>query len=290
MQCLGFTFEIIFIKLATGKFATATNNQVMLAGIGSIVFVALLLIAVFGACGAYNRNMPILSIYSFIMTCLFVSSWVVFVYMKGGKYTIHSDFEDYCNIGKIQGLIVELDKAYPKSLGSYCCSLECPCKANEENFPLTADYLSAKFKEGTGATTVLNCPKKPFTGSVPKIAVLSFLGEIEDKFSCSGICNKEKWYYYSNVNRGPPQSRCLEDFLYYVDGTLTILQHKIFFEQMLTIIHRLVFRHLWNHNIDSNHHIFCQCSLNSIRRLLEQIIQNLSCNTPIDISAQRRNA
>lgn len=90
-------------------------------------------------------------------------------------------------------------------MGSYFCSNACPCKATRTSFPPTGDYIAAVFSL-TGASTVNKCPTNPVS-SVQQ-TVLSFLGFMEEELSCSGICKKEKWYYYSDVNRGAPADKC----------------------------------------------------------------------------------
>lgn len=36
------------------------------------------------------------------------------------------------------------------------------------------------------------------------------VGEVEKKFKCSGICSQQSIYYFSDVNMGAPEKRCLE--------------------------------------------------------------------------------
>ena len=122
-----------------------------------------------------------------------------------------------CYSGKAAGIFSEMQRAYPPNLSSFFCSGECPCRANKTSFPATAEYSSADMRP-QGAVTVMNCPKSPYTSPV-RSAILGFLGILEEEFKCSGLCKKEKWYYFSDVNLGPPETMCQEKILEYIDCT-----------------------------------------------------------------------
>ena len=122
-----------------------------------------------------------------------------------------------CNSGRAAGFFGELQKAYPPNLSSFFCSGSCPCKASRANFPPTAEYATADFR-AVGASMVTQCPNSPYTTSAVKKAIFGFLGMLEEEFRCSGICTFEKWYYFSDVNRGAPLYQCKTKLMDYIDG------------------------------------------------------------------------
>ena len=124
--------------------------------------------------------------------------------------SFNNDFESFCAGNEANGFIQQLANAYPSSMSSYFCSHDCPCKADKDNFHDSAIYLTAEFSSN-GATTVLNCPTNPV--SSVKATILSLLGFLEEELDCSGLCKKEKWYYFSDVNRGPPPTKCKDKLL-----------------------------------------------------------------------------
>ena len=127
---------------------------------------------------------------------------------------IHDDFGDYCEEKKPNGLIDKLVEGYPAGLSGSFCSDACLCKADKTNFPDKAPYNTMKTSEN-GASAIVNCPTNPVKDI--KKSILSFLGWMEEQWDCSGLCEKENWFYYSDVNRGEPKGPCKDDILDYVD-------------------------------------------------------------------------
>lgn len=37
---------------------------------------------------------------------------------------------------------------------------------------------------------------------------MDFLGKVEEKYECSGICDQMSVYYFSNINEGIPKTSC----------------------------------------------------------------------------------
>jgi hypothetical protein len=42
---------------------------------------------------------------------------------------------------------------------------------------------------------------------------MNYMGKVEAKFKCSGFCELQPIYYFSDVNAGAPEKRCLEAFV-----------------------------------------------------------------------------
>jgi len=218
---MGCIFEVFFIKLSNGKYATATNSSNYLFTLGTAYFIIIIGIAALGIYGVLNKNDCVLSIYASIMVSMSVACWILFAFMKGGRNNVHMQFDKYCYFEETEGFVGELALAYPKNLASFFCSADCPCQGIKTNFPSTADYGNMEIRE-IGATTIMNCENKVFVRE-PKTVIMSLLGELEQEYECSGICTKEKWYYYSDVNRGVPKTRCLNPILNFIDGIFPFL-------------------------------------------------------------------
>lgn len=114
-------------------------------------------------------------------------------------------------------MLSEFLKAYPADLSSAFCSTSCPCKASKTSFPSTPEYSNANFQIG-GASTVSQCPKNPLEETKVRESILGLLGFFEEEFYCSGMCTKEKWYYFSDVARGPPLYKCYDKLMEYVNS------------------------------------------------------------------------
>lgn len=41
---------------------------------------------------------------------------------------------------------------------------------------------------------------------------MNFLGEIEEENECSGVCQQQGLYYFSDVSKGVPKKNCKEEF------------------------------------------------------------------------------
>lgn len=207
--------EIIFIVLAGGKFAKASDSRGWLIGVGTTFFLLLFIVVVFGLCGICRKHTIYLIIYAVIAALLFVGLWIAFGYLKKGKDNIRDDFNDYCANEAPHDFIEKLARAYPDNIETMFCSNNCKCKADRGNFPTAGGYQDMVIDEENGASTVVNCPRNPV--SEVKTTILSFIGWMEEKWDCSGLCTVHKYYYYSDVNNGKPWRACKDDMLDYVD-------------------------------------------------------------------------
>ncbi len=124
-----------------------------------------------------------------------------------------------CGQSKTPGLARTLQKAYPSSLATSFCSSDCPCRATSAGFPATAEYASAVFNQTGGAISVSQCPKSLFGSDAPTAAATGFMGKLEKRFRCSGLCAREKWFYFSDVAMGQPLYACQGKISNYISGT-----------------------------------------------------------------------
>ena len=127
---------------------------------------------------------------------------------------IKDDFDAYCSGERASNFIGRLSRAYPENLDTFFCSNACPCRADKGNFPTAGDYDHMKVHED-GASMVVDCPRNPVR-DVKKV-ILSFIGWMEERWQCSGLCTVQKYYYYSDVNNGQPIRACKENMLDYIN-------------------------------------------------------------------------
>eukprot|EP00826_Nyctotherus_ovalis_P057305 TRINITY_DN7829_c0_g1_i16.p1 TRINITY_DN7829_c0_g1~~TRINITY_DN7829_c0_g1_i16.p1 ORF type:complete len:243 (-),score=51.14 TRINITY_DN7829_c0_g1_i16:279-1007(-) len=212
----GIAIEVLFIMLACGRFAEATESKGVLIATGTIIVVLMLTIATFGCCGAYKKSTCLLITYAVIAALMFAGLWIAFSRMKKGKDNVRKDMDMICNGQAKSGFLNDMNEVYKnggKSLSSIFCSSSCTCKGDPAKF---SDYTGLNMETNSGSSTVSSCSPNPVAGR--KKAVLSFLGWLEEKKDCSGICNKEKFYYFSDVNRGVPPKACRQPVLDYINS------------------------------------------------------------------------
>lgn len=212
----GIVFEVVFIFLACGKFAEATNSKGGLIAIGTIFLVITLIVVIIGFCGICKSNTCLLVTYAIIAILMCAGFWVAFAFLKRGKNNVHKDIEKVCSTDEGKDCFIQdLDNVYSESFDSVFCTDQCKCKADRSKFIENA-YTDAKFDMTNGVSVISNCPSNPTKSK--KKALLSFLGWLEEEKRCSGICEKQKWYYFSDVNRGVPPKACRKPLTDYLDS------------------------------------------------------------------------
>eukprot|EP00826_Nyctotherus_ovalis_P063929 TRINITY_DN9372_c0_g1_i5.p2 TRINITY_DN9372_c0_g1~~TRINITY_DN9372_c0_g1_i5.p2 ORF type:complete len:215 (-),score=29.72 TRINITY_DN9372_c0_g1_i5:13-657(-) len=170
---------------------------------------------VVGLLGAFRKNISCLNFYVFTVWMLFVVFWILFALFLQKKIDLENQVLNLCNNHVASGLAATLQKAYTNNLPTQFCSEECPCASHSARFPPDSEYTSAVFKP-TGAQNIYQCPKDVYGGDRPKKEATGFLAELENRFECSGLCTREKWFYFSDVNRGAPLYSCQETVLKYI--------------------------------------------------------------------------
>eukprot|EP00826_Nyctotherus_ovalis_P003412 TRINITY_DN10696_c0_g1_i2.p1 TRINITY_DN10696_c0_g1~~TRINITY_DN10696_c0_g1_i2.p1 ORF type:complete len:279 (-),score=50.28 TRINITY_DN10696_c0_g1_i2:185-1021(-) len=209
---MGIVVEIVFVVLACGRFAEAAENKTSLIVTGTICLCVMILVAIIGCCGASKKNTCLLITYAIIAGLLCACFWISFVYMKKGKDNIHDDVNAICANNNKNTFINDLNNVYRNNVAAFCTAA-CPCKADANKF--TGAAYATMVRNANGATVIANCPNNPVSGV--KNSLLSFLGWLEEKKDCSGICTQQPYYYFSDVNRGVPGKACKDPLLDYLD-------------------------------------------------------------------------
>ena len=175
----------------------------------------MLAISIIGVFGVYRRSVTLLNVYVLIIWGSFVVFWILFVAFLKKKSELENQVFDLCNNRVSSGLAATLQKAYTNTLPIRFCSEECPCASDKSRFPSNSEYSSAVFKP-TGAHNIYQCPIDIYNNDKPRREATGFLAELENRFECSGLCTREKWFYFSNVNRGAPLYSCQGRVLNYI--------------------------------------------------------------------------
>ena len=136
-----------------------------------------------------------------------------------GKSSYRNDVNNIClRKGDVTGLIYELNKIYVPKLSENFCTLECPCKADKANFT-TADYLNMVTSED-GLSAINKCPnfKNLYPeNKVPSNSLISIMSLLEVSMDCSGLCEPELYYMFSDVAKGVPKNSCKENIVGFID-------------------------------------------------------------------------
>ena len=129
----------------------------------------------------------------------------------------NKEINDLCESKVASGFMYEMQKAYPSNLATAFCSNECPCKATRDRFPTSSEYDSGVYNN-KGAENVMKCPKTLFESNPPHSEIIGFLATLEERFRCSGLCSREKWFYFSDVSKGAPIYPCQSQIRSYIQG------------------------------------------------------------------------
>lgn len=211
----GCIFGGIFLRIGLSNFARVAGYSGVFVAVAAVLFSVMAAASACGLLGSFRKNATCLSIYVFAIWALFVVFWILFAAFLKKKADFENQVLDLCNNRVASGLAATLQKAYPSNLPTQFCSGQCPCASDASRFPSTSEYTSALFSPA-GARNVYQCPNNIYSNNQPKKEAMGFLGELENRFECSGLCTREKWFYFSDVNRGAPLYSCQSTILSYI--------------------------------------------------------------------------
>ncbi len=105
---------------------------------------------------------------------------------------------------KPEGIAKTLKKIYPEEYQTkFCKKGGCMCQINDPT--LWADVDNLWSSQTSGSVKITDCEHWEdlfFSGDDEDFAsyTMEFMGMIEQKFSCSGVCKVDKFYYFSDLN------------------------------------------------------------------------------------------
>ena len=142
----------------------------------------------------------------------------VFVTVVLGKKGYQKDLNNVCSGKKdVTGLVQKLNAIYEPGLSDNFCTLNCPCDVDNPDFN-TLEYTNM-IKSNDGVKVVNKCNNYASlypNGVPPSDSLISIMTYLEDKMNCSGVCNSEKYYMFSDVNKGIPSDGCRNEIIKYV--------------------------------------------------------------------------
>jgi len=213
-QVIGFVYGGIFFNLGVSNFAKITDSSKGFIALASILFIVLISAAIIGMIGNMKQSYRLLGVYVTIVWTLFISFWIIFGICLNKKNNLDEEVIDLCNNHVASKFTNRIHNAYASNLATGFCSSQCPCASNKELFP-SSEYASAIFKD-TGASNIMDCPQSLYKDKEPSGSTIKFLSKLERKYECSGLCTREKWFYFSDVNKGPPLYSCQESIMNYM--------------------------------------------------------------------------
>lgn len=85
-----------------------------------------------------------------------------------------------------------------------------------------AQAITLKLAQLNGNQAEADKKKKEIEDAKPDPTFVKIVSHIEDKYSCSGLCEKPLFYFTQSVKKGPPKTPCLEPL---VDDISLLLQN-----------------------------------------------------------------
>lgn len=76
-----------------------------------------------------------------------------------------------------------------------------------------AQAIAVKMAEASGNKEDADKKKKEVEAAKPDPTFVKIVSHIEDKYSCSGLCDKPLFYFTQSVKKGPPKAPCLEPLI-----------------------------------------------------------------------------
>lgn len=175
----------------------------------TIVFsIILILIAISGIVGIWKKHTCCLIIYNIGVLIFFIAFLIVaicsFAVFKH-YYTTDITNPEIC---RNQTWIRPADN-YAMNASKYLCSPSCPCNVDPASTWLNASKLTVN---STGAVKLQDCPN--FRQAFTKFSELFIpLELIEKQFKCAGICEKNDFFIFSNINAFEPKEACASKML-----------------------------------------------------------------------------
>lgn len=142
--------------------------------------------------------------------------------LYGANYAI-DEINEVCDGGDNDSdLAKAFDELYETSDTIFCVDASSGCVCYLNHIPIGGARASATYISSPSPTirTVQECSSYletafadydvDFDGVSDIEEYLGYFGEIEESYSCSGVCNYQSVYYFSNSENGAPEKKCQE--------------------------------------------------------------------------------
>jgi len=201
-------FEIYLAFTHTGALS-GYQKAVMWFGIADIWIT--IIICLLGVIGGIKVNFIMLIILIGMMVISMGLNMFLFIVSVNWQNSYLVDIDNTCRgLSSQQYIIGNISLVYNKNLAKYFCSADCPCQANAGDFAIDNMITDTK-----GENRIDQCSDYKSQYNIPPNAdAIAIVNYMESKWNCSGLCRNEPYYYFSDVNKGPPTKNCrmqLED-------------------------------------------------------------------------------
>jgi Tetraspanin family len=202
-----YTFHFAFSSIGI-----QSGNKKTFLAIGLAVVLIFAIISILGICAGYKARKLLTIIYVVIISIFIILAILGFSLLIKGKGKFKADIYKECNsTSNKTNIFQSLNKPFTVGLDAKFCYSDCPCAST---YPFTGSDYTGMVTSESGPVSAINCPKfSSYFTSMPSQATLSILTALEMQFNCSGICSSEKFYMFSDVNRGIPLSDCKEGII-----------------------------------------------------------------------------
>eukprot|EP00347_Sterkiella_histriomuscorum_P009221 403342057 len=148
-----------------------------------------------------------LGVISFAMTSLLLSLGLITLTIG---LDLKSYLTDYCTNSQFQDinqLVIELQDTYTQLSDTVICTKTCNCiPVPNQSWAAMGYDIKGNYFNGT-LDTVESC----LDYNQQDYYSVQVIKELEDKYSCSGVCQPKKFYLFSDVSQGPPTRECYRD-------------------------------------------------------------------------------
>eukprot|EP00349_Pseudokeronopsis_sp_Brazil_P008578 CAMPEP_0202964820 /NCGR_PEP_ID=MMETSP1396-20130829/8914_1 /ASSEMBLY_ACC=CAM_ASM_000872 /TAXON_ID= /ORGANISM="Pseudokeronopsis sp., Strain Brazil" /LENGTH=211 /DNA_ID=CAMNT_0049687209 /DNA_START=169 /DNA_END=804 /DNA_ORIENTATION=+ len=104
------------------------------------------------------------------------------------------------------GMMYQIDTMYSDGEGILCTSA-CPCDANSADWGAEGDDMVTS---SLGQSKLTDCPVDGIS-DYDSDHYEDLLVTLESYTDCAGMCTVPKYYLFSEVDKGPPSSTCVDD-------------------------------------------------------------------------------
>lgn len=196
----GFTI-IVYMARESHILSTFLLYYKSLFGVLALAFSILLIINSFlGLFSLVFKSSKLIRIYQFFgfFMSVLALNYSVLIFLQCTFYRSLYANRELCVIDKE---FSNLARIYIKA-GDLLCSQKCPCSLSHDK-----RYHLGYFIE-EGAKSVMDCPNAINIFRNDEIS-LKALNNLENVYKCSGMCEKENIFMFSDINKGDPVSSCI---------------------------------------------------------------------------------
>jgi len=191
----------------------------------SILLVTNAAIGIFSLISKSSKAIKIYHIFGFFLSIL-AFGFSIIIFYQCSIYRSYYNPKDLCNVDKD---FADISKIYQKSKDLFC-SEECPCNLNNSYDEYEADNFIISNK---GANSVQECPNLESFFTKEEQKSFYSLNSLENVYECSGICEENPIFMFSDINKGQPRDMCTNSIfkmlfnLYILIGSVFIVNSFI---------------------------------------------------------------